>query len=82
VSLPGVAHARDSAQVLYASELEIRLGEGLVLASNQPLTLSVREFELLVAMAAGSEPWPFARSCTARSGELRCGRAIAPWTCT
>jgi DNA-binding winged helix-turn-helix (wHTH) protein len=51
VSLPAVAHARDSAQVLYAGELEIRLGEGLVLANNQPLTLSVREFELLVAMA-------------------------------
>ena len=37
--------------VLYADELEIRLGEGLVLASGRALTLSVREFELLVAMA-------------------------------
>lgn len=46
-----MAHARDSAEVLYAGELEIRLGEGLVLANNQPLTLSVLEFELLVAMA-------------------------------
>ena len=46
-----MAHARDSAEVLYAGELEIRLGEGLVLANSQPLTLSVREFELLVAMA-------------------------------
>jgi DNA-binding response OmpR family regulator len=36
---------------LYADELEIRLGEGLVLATGRALTLSVREFELLVAMA-------------------------------
>jgi DNA-binding response OmpR family regulator len=47
----GVARARDSAEVLYAGELEIRLGEGLVLANGQPLTLSVREFDLLAAMA-------------------------------
>ncbi len=37
--------------VLYAGELEIRPDEGLVLASGTVLTLSVREFELLVAMA-------------------------------
>ena len=37
--------------MLYADELEIRLGEGLVLVAGRPLTLSVREFELLVAMA-------------------------------
>ncbi len=36
---------------LYADELEIRMGEGLVLAAGRALTLSVREFELLVAMA-------------------------------
>jgi DNA-binding response OmpR family regulator len=42
----------DKASILYAGELEIRLGEGLVLAAGQPLTLSVREFELLSAMAA------------------------------
>jgi DNA-binding response OmpR family regulator len=39
---------------LYAGELEIRLGEGLVLATGRALTLSVREFELLVAMARRS----------------------------
>lgn len=39
------------ADALHAGELEIRLGEGLVLATGRPLTLSVREFELLVAMA-------------------------------
>jgi len=39
------------ANILYAGELEIRLEEGLVLATGQPLMLSVREFELLVAMA-------------------------------
>ena len=39
------------ANVLYAGELEIRIEEGLVLATGQPLMLSVREFEVLVAMA-------------------------------
>jgi DNA-binding winged helix-turn-helix (wHTH) protein len=39
------------ADVVYAGELEIRLDEGLVLATGRALTLSVREFELLVAMA-------------------------------
>ena len=42
---------QDSAETLYAGELEIRLNDGLVLASGNALTLSVREFELLVAMA-------------------------------
>jgi DNA-binding response OmpR family regulator len=37
--------------VLYAGELEIKPEEGLVLATGRALTLSVREFELLVAMA-------------------------------
>ena len=46
-----VAGLRDSSGTLYADELEIRLGEGLVLATGRALTLSVREFELLVAMA-------------------------------
>lgn len=41
----------ESSDVVYAGELEIRLGEGLVLASGRALTLSVREFELLAAMA-------------------------------
>ena len=38
-------------ETLYAGELEIRPHEGLVLATGQALTLSVREFELLAAMA-------------------------------
>lgn len=38
------------AEVLYAGELEIRPGEGLVLATGRALRLSVREFGLLVAM--------------------------------
>jgi DNA-binding response OmpR family regulator len=46
----GAPHDR-SADALYAGELEIRTGEGLVLATGRALTLSVREFELLVAMA-------------------------------
>ena len=39
------------ADVLYVGELEIRLEEGLVLATGRPVMLSVREFELLAAMA-------------------------------
>lgn len=46
-----VAGAGNNASTLYAGELEIRLGEGLVLATGRALTLSVREFELLAAMA-------------------------------
>jgi DNA-binding response OmpR family regulator len=46
-----VAAPADNASTLYAGELEIRLGEGLVLATGRALTLSVREFELLAAMA-------------------------------
>lgn len=45
---------RHQASTLYAGELEIRPGEGLVLAAGRPLTLSVREFELLAAMAQRS----------------------------
>ena len=46
-----MAAPADNASTLYAGELEIRLGEGLVLATGRALTLSVREFELLAAMA-------------------------------
>jgi len=38
------------AETLHAGELEIRPDEGLALARGRALTLSVREFELLVAM--------------------------------
>jgi DNA-binding response OmpR family regulator len=48
--LATMAAVPDSAETLYADELEIRLDDGLVLASGHALTLSVREFELLVAM--------------------------------
>jgi len=41
----------DSTGALFADELEIRPGEGLVLATGRALTLSVREFALLVALA-------------------------------
>jgi DNA-binding response OmpR family regulator len=46
-----VASQEDIASILYVGELEIRVDEGLVLATGRALTLSVREFELLVAMA-------------------------------
>jgi DNA-binding response OmpR family regulator len=47
-----VAASAENARILHAGELEIRLGEGLVLANGRALALSVREFELLAAMAA------------------------------
>jgi DNA-binding response OmpR family regulator len=46
-----VEAARENGSTLYAGELEIRPTEGLVLATGRALTLSVREFKLLVAMA-------------------------------
>jgi DNA-binding response OmpR family regulator len=46
-----VAVYPESSEIMYAGELEIRPEEGLVLATGHALTLSVREFELLVAMA-------------------------------
>ena len=46
-----VATHRASAETLRIGELEIRLADGLVLAAGAPMTLSVREFELLGAMA-------------------------------
>ena len=42
-------HADD---VIYIGELEIRTAEGLVVAAGQTLKLSVREFQLLVALAS------------------------------
>jgi DNA-binding response OmpR family regulator len=46
-----VQESPDSEEILFAGELEIRPEEGLVLATGQALTLSVREFGLLAAMA-------------------------------
>ena len=40
----------DGPATLHAGELEIRPGEGLARAGGRVLTLSVREFQLLVAM--------------------------------
>jgi len=64
-----------SAGTLYADELEIRLGEGLVLATGHALTLSVREFELLVALAqrAGAIVTRGERYGSVWGGELRNG---------
>jgi DNA-binding response OmpR family regulator len=46
--------AADAAdEVLHVAELEIRPGEGLVLARGRALTISVRESALLVALARG-----------------------------
>ena len=45
-----MASLPDSEDTLYAGELEIRLGDGLVLASGRVVRLSVRECDLIVAM--------------------------------
>ena len=42
--------AARSTEVLLAGELEVRPRDGLVLAAGRVMTLSVREFELLVAL--------------------------------
>jgi DNA-binding response OmpR family regulator len=45
------AAAHPDGDVIRVGELEIRPADGLVLAGGRALTLSVREFELLVALA-------------------------------
>jgi DNA-binding response OmpR family regulator len=42
-------------EVLRAGELEIRTGDGLVLAAGRALVLSVREFRLLVELVRASD---------------------------
>ena len=49
-----MADGSDNGGVLHAGELEVHIGQGLVLASGRALTLSVREFELLVALVRRS----------------------------
>jgi DNA-binding response OmpR family regulator len=70
-----VAASADNASTLYAGELEIRLGEGLVLATGRALMLSVREFELLAAMArrAGAIVTRGELYAEVWGGELRAG---------
>ena len=70
-----MASIPESADTLYAGELEIRLGDGLVLASGRALRLSVREFELLVAMArrTGAIATRDELYATVWGGELRHG---------
>ena len=50
MSGPRKSASSQDAETLRTDELEVRLGDGLVLAGGQVLTLSVREFELLVAL--------------------------------
>jgi DNA-binding response OmpR family regulator len=70
-----VAIHRASAETLRIGGLEIRLADGLVLAAGAPMTLSVREFELLVAMArrAGTILTREELFGTVWGGELRVG---------
>ncbi|HEX3911298.1 MAG TPA: helix-turn-helix domain-containing protein [Solirubrobacteraceae bacterium] len=70
-----MASLPESEDTLYAGELEIRLGDGLVLASGRVVRLSVREFELLVAMArrVGAIATRSELYATVWGGELRHG---------
>jgi DNA-binding response OmpR family regulator len=70
-----VASLPNSEDTLYAGELEIRLADGLVLASGRVVRLSVREFELLVAMArrVGAIATREELYATVWGGELRHG---------
>jgi DNA-binding response OmpR family regulator len=45
------AHASPSPEVVRVGQLEIRPHDGLVLAGGRALTLSVREFRLMLALA-------------------------------
>ncbi len=71
----GLPESADTPDTLYAGELEIRLGDGLVLAGGRALRLSVREFELLVAMARriGAISTRGELYATVWGGELRAG---------
>jgi DNA-binding response OmpR family regulator len=70
-----VASLPESEDTLYAGELEIRLGDGLVLASGRVVRLSVREFDLIVAMARriGAIATRAELYQTVWGGELRAG---------
>jgi DNA-binding response OmpR family regulator len=70
-----VASLPESEDTLYAGELEIRPADGLVLASGRVVRLSVREFELLVAMArkVGAISTRLELYATVWGGELRQG---------
>ena len=45
------AHLHNEPAAIQVGDLEIRPGDGLCLAAGRALTLSVREFQLLVALA-------------------------------
>jgi DNA-binding response OmpR family regulator len=70
-----VASFPEGEDTLYAGELEIRPRDGLVLASGRVVRLSVREFELLVAMArrTGAIATREELYATVWGGELRTG---------
>ena len=70
-----MASLPESEDTLYAGELEIRLGDGLVLAGGRVVRLSVREFALIVAMArrTGAIATRDELYATVWGGELRAG---------
>jgi DNA-binding response OmpR family regulator len=70
-----VAASPERQDVLYVGDLEIRLEEGLVLATGEALMLSVREFKLLAAMAERSGAITTREELydTVWGGELRAG---------
>jgi len=77
-----VAAIPESNDVLFVGELEIPLEEGLVLATGQALTLSVRELELLVAMARRSGAIITREELYSTVWGVPCAQATARWTST
>jgi len=67
--------ATQMADVIHVGELEIRAEDGLLVAGGRTVTLSVREFELLVALArqAGRIVKREALYATVWGGDLRAG---------
>jgi DNA-binding response OmpR family regulator len=65
----------DAQDVIHVGELEIRAHDGLLVAGGRTVTLSVREFELLVALArqAGRIVRREALYALVWGGELRAG---------
>ena len=58
-------------EILTAGELEIRPSEHLARARGRTLSLSVRELDLLAALARREGKIVAAKSCTRRCGERR-----------
>ncbi|MDP9384722.1 MAG: winged helix-turn-helix domain-containing protein [Actinomycetota bacterium] len=74
--------AAQQIDVLQVGDLEAYPAAGLARASGRPLTLSVREFGVLVALMRRAGRVVSREELTPRSGAGRCGAMTAPSTST